>query len=30
MQKFLPYKNQSINLQSKSIDWFLDDENFGV
>ena len=24
------YRNQSIDLQSKSIDWFLYDGNFGV
>ena len=28
--KLPSYKNQSINLQSKSIDWFLCDGNFGV
>ena len=25
-----PYRNQSIDLQSKSIDWFLYGDNFGV
>ena len=28
--KLLSYRNQSIDLQSKSIDWFLYDGNFGV
>ena len=28
--KFISYRNQSINLQSKSIEWFLYDQNFGV
>ena len=28
--KFISYRNQSINLQCKSIEWFLCDDNFGV
>ena len=28
--KFLSYRNQSIDLLCKSIDWFLYDCNFGV
>ena len=28
--KLPSYRNQSIDLQSKSIDWFLYDGNFGV
>ena len=28
--KLTPYRNQSIDFQSKSIDWFLYDGNFGV
>ena len=28
--KLSSYGNQSIDLQNKSIDWFLYDDNFGV
>ena len=28
--QLLSYKNQSINLQSKSIDWFLHEGNTGI
>ena len=30
MPKLPPYRNQSIDLQNKSIDWILYDGNFGV
>ena len=30
MPKLSPYRNQSIDLQSKSIDWFLYDDNVVV
>ena len=30
MAKLPPYRNQSVDLHCKSIDWFLYDGNFGI